>query len=186
MRDEVGIQRFLQSLRNVHLTRAGAPLLFQRFLQMLREQDVVPPKKEPPLSEQQRLIKHYERYLLEERGLVPATVAYNARFADQFVSVLHAKFGMPRFNFSQLRAAHVTDFVRLQSHKLSPGRIQLLCTGLRSFLRFLLHRGKIRTDLAVCVPTVARWSFSTLPKFLPASTVETVLARVKAEYATLQ
>jgi len=175
--DEVGIQRFLQSRRNAYLTRAGTAAALYRFLEMLREQDVVPPKKEPPLSEQQRLIKDYERYLLEERGLVAATVAYNVRFADQFVFVLHAKFGKPRFNFSQIRATDVTDFVRRQSHKLSPGRAQLLCTGLRSFLRFLLHQGKIRTDLAVCVPTVARWSFSALPKFLPASTVETVLAR---------
>ena len=175
--DEVGIQRFLQSLRNAHPTRAGTSEALQRFLQMLREQHVVPPKKEPPLSEQQRLIKDYERYLLEERGLAPATVTYNVRFADQFVSALHAKFEKPRLNFSQLRAEDVTDFVRRQSHKLSPGRVQLLCTGLRSFLRFLLHQGKIRTDLAVCVPAVARWSFSTLPKFLPANTVETVLAR---------
>jgi site-specific recombinase XerD len=175
--DEVGIQRFLQSLRNAHPTRAGTAAALQRFLRMLREQHVVPPKKEPPLSEQQRRIKDYERYLLEERGLAPATVTYNVRFADQFVSALHAKFEKPRLNFSQLRAEDVTDFVRQQSHKLSPGRVQLLCTGLRSFLRFLLHQGKIRTDLAVCVPAVARWSFSTLPKFLPASTVETVLAR---------
>ena len=175
--DEGGIQRFLQSLRNAHPTRAGTSAALQRFLQMLREQHVVPPKKEPPLSGQQRLIKDYERYLLEERGLAPATVTYNVRFADQFVSAVHAKFEKLRLNFSQLRAEDVTDFVRRQSHKLSPGRVQLLCTGLRSFLRFLLHQGKIRTDLAVCVPTVARWSLSTLPKFLPASTVETVLAR---------
>jgi site-specific recombinase XerD len=174
--DEVGIQRFLQSLRNAHLTRAGTTALY-RFLQMLREQDVVPAKKEPPLSEQQLLIKDYERYLLEERGLVPATVAYNARFAEQFLSALPAKCRKPPLSFSELCAADVTDFVRRQSHKLSSGRAQLLCTGLRSFLRFLLHQGRIRTDLAVCVPTVARWSFSTLPKFLPASTVETVLAR---------
>lgn len=174
--DEVGIQRFLQSLRNAHPTRAGTAAALQRFLQMLREQHVVPPKKEPPLSEQQRLIKDYEHYLLEERGLAPATVTYNVRFADQFVSAFHAKFEK-HLNFSQLRAEDVTDFVWRQSHMLSPGRVQLLCTGLRSFLRFLLHQGKIRTDLAVCVPAVARWSFSTLPKFLPASTVETVLAR---------
>ena len=175
--DEVGIQRFLHSLRNAHPTRAGTAAALQRFLQMLREQRVVPPKKEPPLSEQQRLIKDYEHYLLEERGLAPATVTYNVRFADQFVSALHAKFEKLHLNFSQLRAEDVTDFVWRQSHKLSSGRVQLLCTGLRFFLRFLLHQGKIRTDLAVCVPTVARWSFSTLPKFLPASTVETVLAR---------
>ena len=175
--NDLGIQRFLQSLRNAHLTRTGTAAALYRFLQMLREQDVVPPKKEPPLSEQQRLTKDYERYLLEERGLVPATVAYNVRFADQFVSVLHTKVEKPRFHFSQLRAEDVTDFVRRQSHKLSPGRAQLLCTGLRSFLRFLLHQGKIRTDLAVCVPIVARWSVSMLPKILPARTVETVLSR---------
>lgn len=73
--DEVGIQRFLQSPHNAHLTRAGTAALY-RFLQMLREQRVVPPKKEQPLSKQQRLIKNYERYLLEERGLVQATTMY--------------------------------------------------------------------------------------------------------------
>lgn len=174
--DESGIQRFLQFPHNAHLARAGTAALY-RFLQMLREQRVVPPQKKRPLSEQQRLINNYERYLLEERGLVPATVAYNVRFADQFLSALPAKVRRPRLNLSQLRAAEVTDFVRRQSHKLSPGRAQLLGTGLRSFLRFLLHQGRSKTDLAVCVPTVARWSFSTLPKFLPAGTVETVLAR---------
>lgn len=175
--DELGIQRFLRSPHNAHLTPRAGTAALHRFLQMLREQGVVPPQKEQTLSEQQRLIKYYERYLLEERGLVPATVAYNARFAGQFVSALHAKFGKPRLNFSQLRGENITDFVRRQSHKLSPGRAQLLCTGLRSFLRFLLHQGKIRTDLTGCVPTVARWSLSTLPKFLPAGTVEMVLAR---------
>src|SRR5262249_16971449 len=79
--DEGGIQRFLQSPRNAHLTRAGTAAALYRFLQMLREQDVIPPKNAPPLSEQQRLIKDYERYLLEERGLVAATVAYDVRFA---------------------------------------------------------------------------------------------------------
>lgn len=142
--DEVGIQRFLQSPHNAHLRRAGTAALY-RFLQMLREQRVVPPKKEQPLSKQQRLIKNYERYLLEERGLVQATAAYNVRFADQFLSGLPGKFRSPRISFFQLRAADVTDFMRRQSQKLSPGRAQLLATGLRSFLRFLLHQGKMRT-----------------------------------------
>jgi len=53
----------------------------------------------------------------------------------------------------------------------------LLVTALRSFLRYLRHQGKVATDLAACVPTVARWSFATLPKFLPAGTVQRVLDR---------
>jgi hypothetical protein len=119
---------------------------------MLREQHVVPPKKEPPLSEQQRLIKDYEHYLLEERGLAPATVTYNVRFADQFVSAFHAKFEK-HLNFSQLRAEDVTDFVWRQSHMLSPGRVQLLCTGLRSFLRSRFQRFVDRSHGKLCLHT---------------------------------
>lgn len=71
----------------------------------------------------------------------------------------------------------MTDFVQHHAHKLSPGRAQLLVTALRSFLRYLQHQGTITADLAVCVPTVARWSFASLPKFLPAGSVEKVLDR---------
>jgi integrase len=53
----------------------------------------------------------------------------------------------------------------------------LLVIALRSFLRYLRHQGKVATDLAACVPTVARWSFATLPKSLPAGTVQRVLDR---------
>jgi len=95
-------------------------------------------------------------------------------FVDQFLS---ARFQQIPLNLSQLRAPDVTDFVRRQAHRLSPGRAQLLVTALRSFLRYLRHQGKVTTDLAVCVPTVARWSFATLPRFLPASTVQKVLDR---------
>ena len=48
-------------------------------------------------------------------------------------------------------------------------------TALRSFLRYLRLREVIATDLAACVPTVASWSLSTLPRFLPACDVERVL-----------
>ena len=140
---------------------------------MLRDQGLIPPERKQPLSPQQRLIKDYERYLLEERGLTGATAANIVPFANQF---LLAKFRRSRTVLSQRRAADVTDFVRRQTQKLSPGRAQLLVTALRSFFRYLLHQGKVTTDLAVCVPTVARWSFSTLPKFLPAGSVEKILA----------
>jgi site-specific recombinase XerD len=50
-----------------------------------------------------------------------------------------------------------------------------MVTALRSFFRYLRHRRAIATDLAGCVPAVPNWSFSTLPRFLPAATVERVL-----------
>jgi site-specific recombinase XerD len=170
--DETIVQRFLR--RRPEAARRGDAATSYRFLHTLREQAIVPPQHKPPLSSKQRLISNYERYLLEERGLAPATVVNNAGFIDQFLS---ARFREAPLNPSQLRAPDVTDFVRHHAHKLSPGRAQLLVTALRSFLRYLQHQGKITTDLAVCVPTVARWSFAALPKFLPADSVQKVLDR---------
>jgi integrase len=40
----------------------------------------------------------------------------------------------------------------------------------------LRYQGKISVDLAGCVPSVAGWSFSAVPKFLPPGTVQQVLA----------
>jgi site-specific recombinase XerD len=51
-----------------------------------------------------------------------------------------------------------------------------MTTALRSFLRFARYRGEITLDLATCVPAVASWSLSTLPKSLPPAQVEQVLA----------
>lgn len=76
-----------------------------------------------------------------------------------------------------LRAADVTGFVQRHAHRLSPGRAKLLVTALRSFLRYLRHRGEISLDLAACVPIVPNWSKSTLPKFLPPGTVQHVVNR---------
>jgi len=60
--------------------------------------------------------------------------------------------------------------------KLARGRTKLLVTALRSFLRHLLHQGKISVDLAHCVLPVACWSFSDIPKSLPPGSVQRVLA----------
>jgi len=48
-------------------------------------------------------------------------------------------------------------------------------TALRTFLRYLQLRGDIAIDLAVCVPSVANWRLSTLPKFLQPHQVQSVL-----------
>jgi site-specific recombinase XerD len=176
--DEALVQRFLRSQQNPSSIRRGGAATLHRFLNVLRQQGAVPPPKQIPLSHKQRLINDYQHYLLAERGLTQATVVNNVGFIAQF---LFAKFRKGHLRFAQLRALDVTHFVQHHAHKLSPGRAQLLVTALRSFLRYLLHRGKIATDLAVCVPSVARWSLSTLPKFLPARSIQRVLHRSDRE-----
>jgi site-specific recombinase XerD len=178
--DEIIIERFLQRRQNAGSTRRGDAAALYRLLHMLRQKGATQPEKKPALCPQQRLTKNYGRYLLEERGLSQATVINYVPFIDQFLS---ERFRHIPFHLSQLRASDLTGFVQRHAHKFSVVRAQLLVTALRSFLRYLRHQGKVKTDLAACVPTVARWSFATLPKFLPAGAIQRVLDHVDQQTA---
>jgi site-specific recombinase XerD len=50
-----------------------------------------------------------------------------------------------------------------------------MVTALRSFLRFIYQQGQTATDLSMCVPTVANWDLSELPKFLKPEEVDRLL-----------
>jgi integrase/recombinase XerD len=177
--DDTILHRFLRRRQNAGRSRPGDVAALHRFFQMVRRQGAAPKKQsEVPLSHKQRLIRKYERYLLEERGLAKATVGNYVAVVDHFLST---RFHRRPLNFFRLRAPDITGFVQHRVHKLRPKRADLLLTGLRSFLRYLQHQGKIRTDLALCVPSVARWSFAEVPKFLPAATVTKVLQRSKGK-----
>jgi site-specific recombinase XerD len=93
---------------------------------------------------------------------------------EQFLS---QRFKGTEPNFAELCTLDVTTFVKEEAGKLSPGRTKLMVTALRSFLRYLLHQGQITVELAGCVPAVACWSLSEIPKSLPAGTVQRVLAQ---------
>jgi site-specific recombinase XerD len=81
-------------------------------------------------------------------------------------------------DLSVLCAADVTRFVRRRAMTIQSKRIQLMTTALRSFLRFARYRGDIDKDLAACVPAVANWTLSTIPRALPPEQVKQVLASI--------
>ena len=140
---------------------------------MLGQMGVIEQSPKPAVENPRQNIKcEFRRYLLQERGLSTATLKYYVSFVDQFLS---ERFRNKTPNFSALGVADVTGFVQCHAHRLSPGRAKLLVTALRSFFRYLRHRGEISVDLAACVPTVPNWSRSTLPKFLPLGAVQRVL-----------
>lgn len=168
--NEATVERFLK--RDPDVFHGGEPAPLRRVLAMLREVGVTATKAPEPRNRQQQLIDEYRRYLLQERGLAEASVLNYVPFAEQFLS---NRFGASDPNFPELTATDVTKFMQDRVLQLNHGRAKLLVTGLRSFLRYLRHQGEISVDLARCVPPVAVWSLSTLPKFLPAGTVQRVL-----------
>ena len=170
--DEATIEQFLRRDQNIVHNAESAPL--RRFLAMLRESGVAAAKAPEPISDQRRFFDEYRRYLLQERGLAEATLLNYVPFAEQLLS---NRFGQSDISLTELTATDVTKFLQERAHQLSRGRAKLLVTALRSFLRYLRHQGEISLDLAGCVPPVAIWSLSTVPKFLPAGSVQRVLDR---------
>lgn len=167
--DEPTIERFLR--RDKQVKHKGESATLARFLATLREINAVA-ERLPERTIQQGVTDQYRQYLLQERGLSEATASNYVDFATQFLSC-HWK--NETLDFSMLGASDITGFVQGRAHKLSPVRARMLVTALRSFLRYLRHQGLIATDLAACVPMVATWRFSTLPRFLPVGASQRII-----------
>lgn len=147
------------------------------FLKLLREQRVTKERISlRPVTPSQKLLREYDLYLQTERALSLATRINYLPFVRQFVV---SRFGPGRVDLSRLRALDILKFVRRTAGQLKNKRVLLMTTALRSFLRFARYRGDSKLDLAACVPPVASWSLSNLPKSLPQAQVEQVLASVR-------
>lgn len=83
--------------------------------------------------------------------------------------------GKGQVDLPKLCADDVIKFVQRRAGNMRPRCAQLLTTALRSFLRFVHYRGDLAIQLASCVPSVASWSLSTVPRSLPAVHVRQVL-----------
>jgi site-specific recombinase XerD len=126
----------------------------------------------PPLSDREIIVHDFGQYLLRQRGISSRTLRGYLPYISQF---LEECFGHEVIKVETLRTQDVIGFVRRNSRTLGHSSIQHRVTALRAFLRYLRHKGKISIDLAACVPSVASWSFSALPKFLLSAQVQLVL-----------
>ena len=133
------------------------------------------------LNATEHVLAEYRHWLEVDRGLAQATVVYYLAFARKFVTL---QFPQGEVDFRQLTPDRITDYIRQQAQQMAGSlRIPLLVTALRSFLRHLLQVGLIQTDLAVCVPAVATWSLSEVPKYLSPDQVQKVLDGCDRNYA---
>jgi integrase/recombinase XerD len=159
----------------------GDPAAFVRLLKLLRDRGVI---AQQPLqgatTPSERLVEDYDVYLQKERALSPATRITYQPFVHQFLT---KRFGKGPVTLSHLCATDITEFVRCHAGELNGKRVQLMTTALRSFLRFALLRGDITLNLAACVPAVASWSLSTLPRSLPTAQVKRVLTHCNRKTA---
>lgn len=123
---------------------------------------------------------HFQQYLRQEHSLSEATVINYTPVARSFLS---ERFPEGALHFQQITAADITAFVQRQATLITSKRAPLVVTALRSFLRYLFHRGIVPIDLAACVPTIATWSLSNVPRFLAGEQIQKILGLCDKETA---
>jgi len=164
------LERYMRSRRRTGKLRRGDPAALARVLAMLRRDHAEP--RPPSLTAIQVVVQDFQRHLRHERSLAAATIT---NYTPIVVAFLAARFPTGLHDFPRLTAREIADFVQRQAERITTKRATLVVSALRSFLRYLLQRGMIAVDLAACVPTIATWSLSTVPKFLPADQIQRIV-----------
>jgi site-specific recombinase XerD len=172
--DEGRLTQFLATRRRRIKTRRGDRATGRQLLEHLRElEEIAAAVQRIDRTPVACLTREFEEFLHAERGLASSTVADYSHTARDF---LEDRFGGQALHLERLRPQDLHGFVLREVQRVSRSHGKGSVAGLRSFLRFLLQRGAIQTDLARTLPGVATWRLSHLPKSLPPEQVEQLLA----------
>ncbi|TAL92794.1 MAG: integrase, partial [Rhodanobacter sp.] len=172
--DEGRLTQFQASRRSRDRARRGDSATGQQLLQYLRgHDDIAAEVQHIDRSPAACLTRDFEEFLHAERGLSRSTVASYLPIVQRF---LDERSGRKALRLEQLRPQDLHGFILRQIQRVSRSHGKGVVTALRAFLRFLLQRGAIQTDLARTLPGVANWRLSHLPKSLPDDQVERLLA----------
>lgn len=168
------LERFLKHhMRKRTSRRRPKRLALQRLLTMLRATGAVEAQRPPSRTPAERCIHGFAQYLKQDRGYADTTVTGYCLAARRLLDRL---YGVGPVSVTTLNAAQVLTFIRYHVEEYGRSSSQYAMTGLKSFLRFLRHRGEIAADLAGVIPPVASWTLSSLPRHLPRGAVDRVLA----------
>jgi site-specific recombinase XerD len=169
--DESCIDQFLQYRQQQgRMPRHNRDTL-RTFLTELRDARLLPTPAHPTglLDE---LASAFDNYLVDGRGLALTT---RQRYLGIVRCFLQGRFGTDPLLLHEVSIHDVTQFLLRQSAVLSPRSAQNIVSALRTFCRFLLHRGEIAVDLAAAIPSVADWRFATVPKAIAPEQVTRLL-----------
>jgi site-specific recombinase XerD len=134
-----------------------------------------------PMSPPDNLLDDFRLHLIHERTLRERTSKTYISYVRKF---LEERFSGVTIDFSKLRTQDITGFIRLHAQDCSHSYAKSMTKAMRSFLCYLNFRGDLTADLAACVPAVASWSLSDIPKFLEPDQIEQILDHCNLQAGT--
>ena len=152
--------------------------IVERFVGFLIERGAIR-RSVPTMIETPRscLRREYEHYLRHQRGLSEASIYNCWRLADRFLS---HRFGSEPGDPGVITQADIVAFLQHLHGGPQPLRVRTTSSHLRALFRFFFHTGKIRVNLSLGIPSVARRYGARLCRHLTPDQVHTVLASIRS------
>ena len=162
--DEGLARAFLDQLAAAGPFRYG-PRAVCLMVEYLRRCKVVPDTKEPTLRDPfNPLLKRYERYLADIRGVVPTTGHDFSRGARRLLQWLRKR----RRRIGDVRGRDILTFIAsIAGQHMTRSWRNRITTHTRAFLRFLRWEGVVDRDLTRVVPKLPCWRLASVPRHLP-------------------
>ncbi|GLR90329.1 tyrosine-type recombinase/integrase [Bradyrhizobium iriomotense] len=140
-----------------------------RFVSFLREQGVINPSVSPDSLEVDPRLDGFTQWLRRERGATAETIRRYRQEAGRWIGVLGT-------DPAQYDAGTIRSIVLDQPKERSRSSIRMTVTVLRAFLRFAVIQGLCAPFLLHAVPPAVRRKLSTVPRVIPAATIEDIVA----------
>jgi site-specific recombinase XerD len=150
----------------------GDRAALKRLLSVLRDAGMIAPAALPPITPQEAISEEFGDYLRSERGLAPRSIVSHALVIRRF---LHEVCPAGASDLGRITQADIMRYVERHAQDGSADSGKMMCWALRSFLRYLHHKGLNPLALAGCVPSIRRWKLASLPTYLSAAQVQKVL-----------
>jgi site-specific recombinase XerD len=158
----VGIRRW-NSVSAKYARRAG------RFVAFLADRRLIAPLPHASAEIVYPRIRDYQRWLAVHRGLSERVVARHGHMIKRLLPALGED--PQAYNAIIIRAA-----VRAEAQRCSPNHTRTMTSALRGYLRFLAASGSCRPGLDQAVPPVLQWRLSALPRYLPTTDIDRMIA----------
>ena len=140
-----------------------------RFIRFLTERGIIAAIAPRMTSSSDARVSAYQDWLRRHRGISERTIERHGRMIMRLVPGLGAD---PEAYDAVLVRRVILD----EAKKSSRPHVKTMTTALRGYLRFLAAAGLCRPSLDRAVPTIPQWRLSALPRYLPASDVERLIA----------
>ncbi|MFN3844190.1 MAG: tyrosine-type recombinase/integrase [Paracoccaceae bacterium] len=138
------------------------------FVAFLSKEGLIPAVVATEVSTDPRLAD-FATWMRRERGATSATIR---RYQQELGRWLMKLGSEPQ----GITAAAVRSIVLDQGEDRSRSSVRMTITVLRTFLRFMIGEGLCAPSLLLAVPSGVRRRLSTVPKTIPASTIEEIVA----------